>query len=84
MASLMFRDLPSEVIENTNSLPVANIAKPVQTEIAPLTEQIKNFERKLIVQELEKTSGNKLQCAKNLEITRATLYNKMHKLDIPF
>lgn len=78
------QDLPSEVIENTNSLPVANIAKPVQTEIAPLTEQIKNFERKLIVQELEKTSGNKLQCAKNLEITRATLYNKMHKLDIPF
>lgn len=78
------QDLPPEVIEHTNSLPMTNMAKSVQTESAPLTEQIQNFERKLIVQELEKANGNKLQCAKNLEITRATLYNKMHKLDIPF
>ncbi|ARK24845.1 sigma-54-dependent Fis family transcriptional regulator [Sporosarcina sp. P37] len=78
------QDLPPEIMDHTHPLPVNSTSKTVQTESAPFAEQVKDFERKLIVQELEKANGNKLQCAKNLEITRATLYNKMHKLDIPF
>lgn len=78
------QDLPPEVNDNKHALPVASTLKSVLQESIPFTIQVQNFERKLIMQELEKANGNKLQCAKNLEITRATLYNKMHKLDIPF
>lgn len=77
-------DLPPEVNDNIHIPPVIGNPKPLQQESMPFTEQVQDFERKLITQELEKANGNKLQCAKNLKITRATLYNKMHKLDIPF
>lgn len=47
-----------------------------------LSERLQEFEKDIINRELKKESGNKLQCAKNLQITRATLYNRMNKLDI--
>lgn len=78
-----FQDLPPEIHDTSDSLTSNSAPKPVSQEKGlPFTEQVQDFERKLIIQELEKTNGNKVQCAKNLEITRATLYNKMHKLDI--
>src|SRR5690625_171444 len=45
-----------------------------------LNERLQEFEKKIITKELEKENGNKLSCAKNLQITRATLYNRMNKL----
>ena len=79
-----FRDLPAEVHDPEPSA-MTGIPQEVKPEkTVPFTEQVQDFERKLITQELEKTDGNKVQCAKNLEITRATLYNKMHKLNISF
>lgn len=48
----------------------------------PLKSQLEEYERNIILRELEKTEGNKLECAKNLDITRATLYNRMRRLEI--
>ena len=47
-----------------------------------LNEQLQIHEKEVIIRELSKANGNKLLCAKNLEITRATLYNRMNKLGI--
>ena len=47
-----------------------------------LNEQLQIYEKEIILKELSKADGNKLLCAKNLEITRATLYNRMNKLGI--
>ncbi|WP_171046432.1 sigma-54 interaction domain-containing protein [Lentibacillus cibarius] len=47
-----------------------------------LSARLQDVEKNIILNELEKTDGNKLQCAKNLNITRATLYNRIKKLGI--
>ncbi len=52
------------------------------TEQLSLQEQLQVYEKDIILKELSKVNGNKLLCAKNLEITRATLYNRMNKLGI--
>lgn len=44
-----------------------------------LNERLLDVERNILKQELEKTNGNKLQCAENLHVTRATLYNRLKK-----
>ncbi|MPN37024.1 hypothetical protein SDC9_184536 [bioreactor metagenome] len=38
--------------------------------------------KKIIIQALEKTNGNKQEAAKLLDISRQTLYNRMKELDI--
>lgn len=47
-----------------------------------LNDRLQDVERNILLKELEKANGNKLQCAKNLNITRATLYNRLHKLGL--
>ncbi|MCZ2260291.1 sigma 54-interacting transcriptional regulator [Sporosarcina sp. G11-34] len=47
-----------------------------------LKDRIQEYEKQILVQELEKADGNKLLCAKNLKITRATLYNRLNRLGI--
>jgi len=49
-----------------------------------LNDQLEELEKNIIIRELKKVAGNKLQCAKNLGITRATLYNRMNKLNIDY
>ncbi|MEK5067850.1 sigma-54 interaction domain-containing protein [Sporosarcina sp. FSL K6-1508] len=56
--------------------------QPASDEKLSLNEQLKIYEKDIILKELGKADGNKLLCAKNLEITRATLYNRMNKLGI--
>ncbi|WP_254901214.1 sigma-54 interaction domain-containing protein [Tuberibacillus sp. Marseille-P3662] len=48
----------------------------------PLNDRLLDVEKNIILDELEKVDGNKLQCARNLNITRATLYNRIKKLGI--
>lgn len=48
----------------------------------PLNDRLLDVERNILKQELEKTNGNKLQCAENLNITRATLYNRLKKVGL--
>lgn len=47
-----------------------------------LSERLQEFEKEIIRKELEKENGNKLACAKTLQVTRATLYNRMNKLGL--
>lgn len=48
----------------------------------PLKERLEAYEKVILQEELKKTGGNKQLCAQNLQITRATLYNRMNRLDI--
>lgn len=73
-------DIPFEVDETNreiNSQPNVN-----QEDKRSLNERLLELEKNILKQELEKTDGNKLQCAKNLQITRATLYNRLKKVGI--
>ncbi|MEI3599890.1 MULTISPECIES: sigma-54 interaction domain-containing protein [unclassified Oceanobacillus] len=47
-----------------------------------LKERLQFTERDIILKELKKAKGNKQTAAKNLQITRATLYNRMNKLGL--
>ncbi|WP_053368000.1 sigma-54 interaction domain-containing protein [Bacillus sp. FJAT-27245] len=47
-----------------------------------LQEEMELHERKLIERALSLVNGNKLECAKQLGITRATLYNRMNRLNL--
>jgi transcriptional regulator of acetoin/glycerol metabolism len=47
----------------------------------PLT-QLESMERDAIVQNLKNTGGNKVQAAKLLGISRATIYRKIHDYGI--
>jgi PAS domain S-box-containing protein len=45
-------------------------------------EEMDRYERGLIERALKMVNGNKLECAKQLGITRATLYNRMNRLNL--
>ncbi|XRD24804.1 helix-turn-helix domain-containing protein [Lysinibacillus fusiformis] len=47
-----------------------------------LHHQLEHYEREIILDQLAKVNGNKKTCAKILGITRATLYNRLNKLNI--
>ncbi len=51
-------------------------------EVLPLKDAMKRVERKLILEGLEATDGNRKEAAKRLGINRTTLYNKMHEYDL--
>lgn len=79
-------DLPSEMERVPQSTATEQIVlpsyQPSPSEKLSLQEQLQFYEKDIILKELSKVNGNKLLCAKNLEITRATLYNRMNKLGI--
>lgn len=47
-----------------------------------LKERLEEYEKAILLEELKKAEGNKQVCAKNLQITRATLYNRLKRLHI--
>lgn len=56
---------------------------PIEGALSPsLQEEMQAHERKVIEQTLEQEEDNKLAAAKRLGVSRATLYNKMKKLQI--
>ncbi|MFY0545968.1 sigma-54 interaction domain-containing protein [Brevibacillus sp. H7] len=61
--------------------------KPVpsllQDDPVSLQEELEEYEKRVILRAIEREKGNKLAAAKRLGISRATLYNKMNKLNIP-
>ncbi|MER2090453.1 MAG: sigma 54-interacting transcriptional regulator [Sporosarcina sp.] len=79
-------DLPIEMERIPQSTVADNdvlqACKPSDNQNLSLQEQLQVYEKDIILKELSKADGNKLLCAKNLEITRATLYNRMNKLGI--
>ncbi|WP_246206662.1 sigma-54 interaction domain-containing protein [Virgibacillus ihumii] len=47
-----------------------------------LNERLQEVEKEILAKELDKVNGNKAVCAENLQITRATLYNRLKKLGL--
>lgn len=73
-------DLPFSVdpAKKTEDFPAQeNISSP------SLQDELDSHERKVIEKTLELEKDNKLAAAKRLGVSRATLYNKMKKLQIP-
>lgn len=77
-------DLPVEILANApNNEKKENLkvwTNPNQNSC--LTDQLEQIEREIIIEQLAIANGNKQTCAKNLGITRATLYNRLKKLNI--
>jgi transcriptional regulator with PAS, ATPase and Fis domain len=65
-----------------SSMPKANSA-PFHSNPQNLREERNQNDRKMILHALELENGNKQAAAKRLGISRKTLYNRMHKLNIP-
>ncbi len=68
----------------TDNLPAANGNVPYfnTNKNHSLKDRLEEVEKEIIRKELEKENGNKLACAKNLQITRATLYNRINRLGL--
>ncbi|MFT9846056.1 sigma-54 interaction domain-containing protein [Aneurinibacillus sp. REN35] len=68
-------------IENTPPIAADALIESDST-ILPLQEEMEQHEKKVIERALEILDGNKLECAKKLGITRATLYNRLKRLGL--
>ena len=82
---IKIEDLPTEMEEISQTTNVTQSIQPIQPVIhehLSLSEQLQEYEKDIILRELTRANGNKLLCARNLDITRATLYNRMNKLGI--
>ncbi|MBE1553336.1 sigma-54 interaction domain-containing protein [Sporosarcina limicola] len=78
-------DLPIDMDRITQSTDLNTDTHPFQSSIdgnLSLNERLQEYERDIILRELNKSDGNKQLCAKSLDVTRATLYNRMNKLGI--
>jgi PAS domain S-box-containing protein len=75
-------DLPFLTQNEMNKEPTTSPAFP-QNEPLPLQQELDRYEKKVILHVLERERGNKMETAKALGISRATLYNKMNKMNIP-
>jgi transcriptional regulator with PAS, ATPase and Fis domain len=60
----------------------STVIKENDSTILPLQEEMNQHEKKIIERALQILNGNKLECAKQLGITRATLYNRLKRLGI--
>ncbi|WP_412899400.1 sigma-54 interaction domain-containing protein [Bacillus sp. 1P02SD] len=58
------------------------ISESIPLDIGYLTDELEKHERKIILDALKLEKGNKQACAKRLGITRATLYNRLKRLQI--
>ena len=55
---------------------------PIPDEGINLVSIVSQLERELILRCLEKTGGNKRQAAKLLNLSRTTLIDKLHRLNV--
>src|SRR6185436_2912673 len=72
--------LPAEVTESSGSLLMPSVAIP--DEGLNFQAVVSQLERELITRCLEKTGGNKRQAARLLQLSRTTLIDKLHRLNI--
>jgi len=75
-----FEDLP-EHIQQTEISVIGSEAAPFLEEGLSLDNAVKVYERKLIIEAMEKSNGIKAKAAKLLNIKRTTLVEKMKKQD---
>jgi len=80
-AKLSKADLPDNISIETNDL--FEVEQPQENfKSTTLGDYRNEYMKKIIIQALEKTNGNKQEAAKLLDISRQTLYNRMKELDI--
>ncbi len=72
--------LPAEVVEPSGSLLLPAVRIP--DEGINFTSVVSQLERELILRCLEKTGGNKRQAARLLQLSRTTLIDKLHRLNL--
>jgi DNA-binding NtrC family response regulator len=72
--------LPQEVRQSSQSVILPAMAIP--DEGINLVSIVSQLERELILRCLEKTRGNKRQAAKLLNLSRTTLIDKLHRLNV--
>ncbi|UOQ94779.1 sigma 54-interacting transcriptional regulator [Halobacillus shinanisalinarum] len=73
-------DIPFETAKPQAAIPHSRTLS--RDDDRSLSKRLQEVEKEIILKELKKVNGNKLSCAQNLQITRATLYNRLNKLDI--
>ncbi len=74
------RALPEEILQPASSLLLPTVTIP--DEGISFTSVVSQLERELIVRCLEKTGGNKRQAARLLRLSRTTLIDKLHRLNL--
>ena len=74
------RALPEEVVQPGSSLLLPTVAIP--DEGINFTSVVSQLERELILRCLQKTGGNKRQAARLLQLSRTTLIDKLHRLNL--
>jgi two-component system response regulator PilR (NtrC family) len=72
--------LPDEILQPASSLLLPTVAIP--DEGINFTSVVSQLERELILKCLEKTGGNKRQAARLLNLSRTTLIDKLHRLNL--
>lgn len=76
-------DLPEHIQQAEISVPQGEVAAPALEEVVSLDNAVKVYERRLILEALEKSNGIKAKAAKLLNIKRTTLVEKMKKQNFP-
>jgi DNA-binding NtrC family response regulator len=74
------RALPEEIVQPAASLLLPTVAIP--DEGINFTSVVSQLERELILRCLQKTGGNKRQAARLLQLSRTTLIDKLHRLNL--
>jgi two-component system response regulator PilR (NtrC family) len=74
------RALPEEVVQPAASMLLPTVAIP--DEGISFTSVVSQLERELILRCLQKTGGNKRQAARLLQLSRTTLIDKLHRLNL--
>ena len=72
--------LPEDIVQPASSLLLPTVAIP--DEGINFTSVVSQLERELILRCLEKTGGNKRQAARLLQLSRTTLIDKLHRLQL--
>ena len=72
--------LPEDILQPATSMLLPTVAIP--DEGINFTSVVSQLERELILKCLEKTGGNKRQAARLLQLSRTTLIDKLHRLNL--
>jgi DNA-binding NtrC family response regulator len=72
--------LPDDIVQPASSMFLPTVAIP--DEGINFTSIVSQLERELILKCLEKTGGNKRQAARLLNLSRTTLIDKLHRLNL--
>lgn len=79
--AIHIEDLPADILAAVPKSEKLDVRKDLP-QGTQLSDQLEHYEREIILEQLALVNGNKKICAQKLGITRATLYNRLKKLNI--